>query len=293
MPTKIAAGSPLRMLVAAPQPFFRARETPLGMLHGLRGVCERKDRAERAGRPFGESDPGLRHQPRQQAGPGPQGRNRPPARRERDNVKGPLTRMLYTDLMLKMSDHLRMPPAQGPFAAGSSCCRERQDRRVLRDDPRKSEVEVRHSEVPASKNRGGMPAQAAGGQKKPGTFIPVGEGMPEGLRLFVRQPTNPFRFVDDAGSERRVLQSIIGIHVHGGSGHFDRLRMLTNLKVCLGILVRASNRHRKAFRPPSMPPLEKCRCQRQATDVDPSARALRKACRLCMENGSIPPLNVE
>jgi hypothetical protein len=43
------------MLVAAPQPMFRARETLLSMLHGLRGVCERKGPAERVGRPFGEN----------------------------------------------------------------------------------------------------------------------------------------------------------------------------------------------------------------------------------------------
>jgi hypothetical protein len=201
--------------------------------------------------------------------------------------------MLYTDLMLKMSDHLRMPPAQGPFAGGSSCCRERQDRRVLRDDPRKSEVEVKHSEVPASKNGGGLPVQAVGGQKKPGIFISPWRRNARRIDAVCQTSDEPFRLVDDAGSERHVLQSNIGTHIHGASDHFDRLWMLTNLKVCLGILVRASNRHRKAFRPPSMPPLEGCRCQRQATEVDPSARALKKACILCMENGNIAPPTVK
>lgn len=49
------------MLMAAPQPFFRPRETPLSVLHGLRGVREREEPAERLIRPFGEDVqiPGL------------------------------------------------------------------------------------------------------------------------------------------------------------------------------------------------------------------------------------------
>lgn len=213
-----------------------------------------------------------------------------------DNIKGPLTHMLYTDLMLKMSDHLRMPPDRTSRAHSQEACRV-----AVNDRSVAFAAAVLGNLKSKSNTLKSLPQRTVGGdlsrplmvRKNQGFSFPLGRGMPGGLRLSVRQPTNPSRLVDEAGFERHVLESIVDTHIHGTSGHFDRLWMLTNLKVCLGILTQASHRHRKIFSGPSMPPLEKRRCQRQATEVDPSARTLKKLCILCMENRSIRPPTVK
>ncbi|HSK28694.1 MAG TPA: hypothetical protein VLA17_01915 [Candidatus Limnocylindria bacterium] len=111
----------------------------------------------------------------------------------------------------------------------------------------------------------------------------LGRGRNGELELFVKQPTNPPWFVREGTFERHVLQPAAAKHIQGPFDHFDRLRMLIDLKVYLRILVQASRRYRKIFMNLSMPPLEKRRCQRQATEVDPSAGALKKLCMVCMK----------
>jgi glycosyltransferase involved in cell wall biosynthesis len=61
MPTKITAGAQLRILMVAPQPFFRPRGTPFSVLHRIRALCKRGYQVELVTYPFGEDVqiPGL------------------------------------------------------------------------------------------------------------------------------------------------------------------------------------------------------------------------------------------
>ena len=175
MPTKIATGSQLPVLRAAPQPFFRPGGTPFSGLPEVRAASER-----------GYAAAALGHV------------------KWKLNIPGALPQRTANRFLSK-------------------------------------------------------PLMNRKNQKFP---FPLGRGMDGKLELFVKQPMNPPRFVREGTFERHVLQPGAAKHIPGTSGHFDRLRMLTDLKVCLRILVRASRRYRKIFTDPSMPPLEKRCCQR-------------------------------
>lgn len=163
---------------------------------------------------------------------------------EADNVNDLVDRMLYTDLMTRMPDHLLM------LGDRMSMAHSLEARPVLVDYKIVEFAAAIPGNLKLKKNNLKYILKRVAerylpkpliSRKKQGFSFPLGRWMRGELAPFVTQMMNQSRFVEQGIFERRALQSIVEEHINGSVDHSYRLWMLINLEVWHRILIEGQS----------------------------------------------------
>jgi asparagine synthase (glutamine-hydrolysing) len=163
---------------------------------------------------------------------------------EADNVNDLVDRMLYTDLMTRMPDHLLM------LGDRMSMAHSLEARPVLVDYKIVEFAAAIPGNLKLKKNNLKYILKRVAerylpkpliDRKKQGFSFPLGRWMRGELAPFVTQLMNQSRFVEQGIFEPRALQSIVDEHIHGKVDHSYRLWMLINLEVWHRILIEGQS----------------------------------------------------
>jgi asparagine synthase (glutamine-hydrolysing) len=163
---------------------------------------------------------------------------------EADNVNDLVDRMLYTDLMTRMPDHLLM------LGDRMSMAHSLEARPVLVDYKIVEFAAAIPGNLKLKKNNLKYILKRVAerylpkpliNRKKQGFSFPLGRWMRGELAPFVTQLMNQSRFVEQGIFERHALQSIVDEHLNGKFDHSYRLWMLINLEVWHRILIEGQS----------------------------------------------------
>lgn len=153
---------------------------------------------------------------------------------EADNVTDLIDRMLYTDLMTRMPDHLLMLGDRMSMAHSLEARPVLVDYKIVEfaaSIPGNLKLKKNNLKYILKKVSERYLPKRLISRRKQGFSFPIGQWMRGDLAPVVRQMMTESRFVEHGVFEQHVLQSIVEEHISGKLDHSYRLWMLINLEV--------------------------------------------------------------